>query len=188
MLHTERLVLSRYTCEDEGAFVALFRDERVSRWMGDGPAPEAEYRALFHRVFDVYAENRFDVWGVRQGPELIGHAEIKPTEVSGGYEIIYALAYSSWNQGLGTELVRVLAGYGFDRHGLGAVHATVAESNVASLSLLARLGFQRVKEISEQDGSVTVLLTLHRRDWPFPVEGHRSAGEVTPAPPGSRAP
>lgn len=67
VLRTDRLLLDPYTPEDEEAFVALFQDTRVSRWMGDGPTTEAEDRALFGRVFTkVYAENLFDVWAVRR--------------------------------------------------------------------------------------------------------------------------
>ena len=171
-LRTDRLVFSPYTAADEEDFVALFADERVSRWMGDGPRPEAENRALFHRVFDVYAEDRFDVWAVRRGAELIGHAEIKPTEVSGGHEIIYALVPSAWGQGLGTEIARTLVTYGFERLGLDTVHATVAGENAPSLAVLDRLGFRRVKDLPEDDGSVTVLLSAAR---PGSGSGRRSS-------------
>ncbi|MGC5410494.1 GNAT family N-acetyltransferase, partial [Streptomyces sp. DT225] len=43
-LRSERLVLEPYAPADEEAFVALFLDPRVSRWMGDGPWPEERYR------------------------------------------------------------------------------------------------------------------------------------------------
>lgn len=167
-LRTERLTVSPYTPADEDQFVALFQDERVSRWMGEGLSPEAEDRALFQRIFAVYAENRFDVWAVRHEGHLIGHAELKPTEVSGGHEIIYALAPAAWGKGIGTELAGALVGYGFDSHGLDAIHATVVAANTASLAVLARLGFQRIKELPEADGSVTILLALQRRDWSRP--------------------
>lgn len=100
-LRTGRLLLDAYTPEDEESFVALFQDERVSRWMGDGPEPEAATRALFWRVFTkVYAHRLFDVWAVRMDGSLVGHAELKRradrTEVVEGYEIIYALAPHVW--------------------------------------------------------------------------------------------
>jgi RimJ/RimL family protein N-acetyltransferase len=104
-LHTERLVLERYVVEDEEGFVALFQDTRVSRWMGDGPSSEADDRALFGRVFTmVYADDLFDVWAVRRNGRLVGHAEIKPTDVVEGYEIIYALTPEVWGFGLGRRL------------------------------------------------------------------------------------
>ncbi|MFH7599358.1 GNAT family N-acetyltransferase [Streptomyces racemochromogenes] len=162
-LHTERLLLTPYVPGDEEDFVALFQDERVSRWMGDGPVSEEENRALFGRIFTkVYAGDLFDVWAVRRAGELIGHAEIKRTDAVAGYEIIYALAPSVWGAGLGSELAGALTAYGFEVLGLAEVHATVAAENAASLGLLERIGFEHVRDVTEEDGGTTRVLTLRR--------------------------
>ncbi|MET9682960.1 GNAT family N-acetyltransferase [Streptomyces coeruleorubidus] len=163
-LRTARLLLDAYTPQDEEDFVALFQDTRVSRWMGDGPAAEADDRALFGRIFSkVYAQDLFDVWAVRSGGRLVGHAEIKRTDAVDGYEIVYALAPDAWGSGLGTELAEALVGYGFDVLGLAEVHATVAARNEASLRLLGRIGFTHVRDIEEDDGGVTRVLTRPAR-------------------------
>ncbi|MFE9363306.1 GNAT family N-acetyltransferase [Streptomyces sp. NPDC006978] len=162
-VRTARLLLTPYTPGDEESFVALFQDVRVSRWMGDGPSPEAEDRALFGRVFTkVYARGLFDVWAVREGGRTVGHAEIKPTPESGGHEIVYALAPDVWGRGLGTELAGALVAEGFGRLGLREVYATVAAENGASLALLGRIGFQHVRDVEEADGSTTRLLVRAR--------------------------
>ncbi|WP_030157975.1 GNAT family N-acetyltransferase [Glycomyces sp. NRRL B-16210] len=163
VIRTERLVLEPYVPADEEDFVALFGDERVAQWMGDGPEPEEANRALFWRVFpNVYEKHAFDVWAVREQGRLIGHAEIKPTEVSGGHELIYALAVSAWGRGLGTELAQAIVDYGFGELGLTEVHATVAAPNTVSLALLAKLGFVHVRDEPNEDGPVTRVLTLKR--------------------------
>ncbi|MFG3426859.1 GNAT family N-acetyltransferase [Streptomyces californicus] len=162
-LRTERLLLEPYAPEDEEDFVALFQDTDVSRWMGDGPSTEAEDRALFGRVFTkVYAQDLFAVWAVRRDGELVGHAEIKRTEAVDGHEIIYALAPAAWGIGLGTELARALLDHGFGPLGLSEVHATVAAENTASLTLLERIGFDHTRDIEEDDGSTTRVLTRRR--------------------------
>lgn len=159
-LRTERLLLDPYILGDEEDFVALFQDIRVSRWMGGGLASEAEDRALFRRIFTkVYAQDLFDVWAVRRDGLLIGHAEIKPTEAVQGHEIIYALAPEAWGSGLGTEVAEAIVAYGFDALGLTEVHATVAAPNSASLTLLDRIGFEHIRDIAEDDGSTTRVLT-----------------------------
>ena len=108
-LRTERLLLEPYISEDEEGFVALSQDTRVSKWMGDGTASEAADRALFGRIFTkVYAQDLFDVWAVRRNGLLVGHAEIKPNDVVGGHEIIYALAPTAWGAGLGSELAEAI--------------------------------------------------------------------------------
>lgn len=162
-LRTERLLLEPYVPEDEEDFVALFQDTRVSRWMGDGPSSETEDRALFGRVFArVYAQDLFAVWAVRRDGRLVGHAEIKRTDTVHGHEIIYALAPTAWGSGLGSELARAVVAHGFGTLGLDEVHATVAAANEASLTLLDRMGFAYVRDIDEDDGSTTRVLTLRR--------------------------
>jgi RimJ/RimL family protein N-acetyltransferase len=155
-LHTARLTLNPYQQADEQDFVALFQDTRVSQYMGDGPQPEAEDRALFHRVFGVYAERRFAVWAVRRGGRLVGHAEIKYTATVDGHEIIYALAADQWGHGLGIELARAIIGYGWNTLGLDQVHATVDDANIGSSMLLQRLGFVHARNIAEDAGIVRV--------------------------------
>ncbi|MER7699675.1 MULTISPECIES: GNAT family N-acetyltransferase [unclassified Streptomyces] len=163
ILRTERLLLEPYVPDDEEDFVALFQDTDVSRWMGDGPSSEAEDRALFGRVFSkVYAQDLFAVWAVRRDGLLVGHAEIKRTDTVNGHEIIYALAPAAWGAGLGTELARAVIAHGFGTLGLTEVHATVAAENTASLTLLRRIGFEQVRDIEEDDGSTTRVLTLRR--------------------------
>ncbi|WP_084965118.1 GNAT family N-acetyltransferase [Thermoactinospora rubra] len=173
-LRTERLLLEPYVPEDEEAFVALFQDRRVSRWMGDGPATEAEDRALFGRIFTkVYAGDLFDVWAVRRDGVLIGHAEIKPTDVVQGHEIIYALAPDVWGSGLGRELAEAIVAYGFDTLGLTEVYATVAAANGASLAVLDRIGFEHVRDIAEDDGGITRVLTRRRGPGVGSSDGRR---------------
>ncbi|MBO3732336.1 GNAT family N-acetyltransferase [Glycomyces niveus] len=163
VLQTERLLLEPYATADEADFVALFQDTRVSQWMGNGPQSKEEDRALFGRIFTkVYAEHKFDVWAVRENGVFVGHAEIKPTEESGGHELIYALAHHAWGRGLGTELAQAIIDYGFDVLGLDEVHATVADPNTASLAVMKRIGFEHVRDIAEDDGTTTRVLTLTR--------------------------
>ncbi|MFC8147552.1 GNAT family N-acetyltransferase [Streptomyces paradoxus] len=138
----------------------MFQDTRVSRWMGDGPAAEADDRALFGRIFStVYAGDLFGVWAVRRGGLLVGHAEIKRTEEVDGHEIVYALGPDVWGSGLGTELAEALVRHGFESLGLTEVHATVAAQNQASLRLLGKIGFEHVRDIVEDDGTLTRVLT-----------------------------
>lgn len=158
-LETERLVLKPYEIEDAHSFVALFADEAVARWMGDGPQSRDEDRAMFGRIFsDVYAHGRFDVWAVWEGDRLVGHAEVKDTTDIEGHEIVYALVRAVWGRGLGSELVRALTSYCVDGLGLDEVYATVDARNHASLAVLDKVGFVRMPEVADDDGSTTVFI------------------------------
>ncbi|MEU7580248.1 GNAT family N-acetyltransferase [Streptomyces sp. NPDC041068] len=161
-LRSERLSLSPYVAADEADFVALFQDEAVGRWFGDGIQSAEDDRALFGRLFSlVYAEERFPVWAVRHEGRYAGHAEIKPSpeEWLDGHEIVYGLTKESWGLGLGTELARLLTSYGHETLGLAEVHATVDSENAPSLSVLKRLGYTQTREIPEDTGRTTLQLT-----------------------------
>ena len=116
----------------------------------------------FGRIFTkVYAQDLFDVWAVRRDGLLVGHAEIKSTDVVAGHEIIYALAPAVWGLGLGTEVAEAIVAYGFDTLALTTVHAPVAAPHKASLTLLDGIGFEHVRDIAEDDGSTTRVLARH---------------------------
>ncbi|QES44494.1 N-acetyltransferase [Streptomyces venezuelae] len=164
-LRSARLSLSPYVASDEADFVALFQDEAVGRWFGDGVQSEAEDRALFGRIFTlIYAEERFPVWAVRYEGRYVGHAEVKPSPETwlDGTEIVYGLARDAWGHGLGTELAELLTAYGHETLGLAEVHATVDAGNAPSLSVLARLGYVQAREIPEEDGRITLHLVSRR--------------------------
>lgn len=164
-LRSERLALSPYAASDEEGFVALFQDEAVGRWFGDGMQSEAEDRALFGRIFShVYAEERFPVWAVRYEGRYAGHAEVKPSPESwlDGHEIVYGLTRESQGLGLGTELARLLTAYGHETLGLAEVHATVDAENAPSLSVLERLGYTQSRAVPEEGGTITLQMTSRR--------------------------
>ncbi|MEV6753265.1 GNAT family N-acetyltransferase [Streptomyces sp. NPDC051214] len=161
-LRSERLSLSPYVAADEEQFVALLQEEAVGRWFGDGMQSVEQTHALFRRIFGlIYAENQFPVWAVRHEGRYIGHAEIKPSPESwlDGHEIVYGLFRGSWGMGLGTELARLLTAYGHQTLGLTEVHATVDAENIASLTVLKRLGFTQGRSVAEDNGRTTLLMT-----------------------------
>ncbi|MGW7074010.1 GNAT family N-acetyltransferase [Streptomyces sp. NPDC054866] len=162
VLRSERLVLSPYVAADEEQFVSLLQDEAVGRWFGDGTQSVEQTHALFRRIFGlVYAENQFPVWAVRHEGRYIGHAEIKPSPERwlDGHEIVYGLFRGSWGMGLGTELARLLTAYGHQTLALTEVHATVDAENIASLTVLKRLGFTQGRAVPEDNGRTTLLMT-----------------------------
>ncbi|MEV7190281.1 GNAT family N-acetyltransferase [Streptomyces sp. NPDC093510] len=172
-LRSERLCLSPYVASDEDDFVALFQDEAVGRWFGDGMQSAAEDRALFGRMFShVYANGLFPVWAVRYEGRYAGHAEVKPSPESwlDGHEIVYGLTRESWGLGLGTELARLLTSYGHETLGLAEVHATVDSENAPSLCVLERLGYTRGRVVPEEHGTLTVQMTSRLGERSGPQE------------------
>jgi ribosomal-protein-alanine N-acetyltransferase len=153
--------MSPYTPEDEDDFVALLRDEEVCKWMGQERQPEETIRSLFGLLFtEVYPNNMFDVWAVRLDGRYIGHAELKRTGNVDGHELICALVRDVWQMGLGTELSYRVIDYGFDELGLDAVHGCVNAANTRSLNMARKAGFEVVRDVTGEDGTVTRVVTL----------------------------
>jgi RimJ/RimL family protein N-acetyltransferase len=158
-LHTRRLTLRPYAPTDEDAFVALFTDESVARWMG---MPGGDIRSLFHRLFSDEHKVDWDVWAVCESGECVGHAELKPVRRSDlhGHELVYALHPTAWGRGLGTEVAEAVTSYGLQSLNLVEVHATVDPHNIRSLALLHKLGYVEVRDlVDKEDGEVSRLLT-----------------------------
>ncbi|MFB0620164.1 GNAT family N-acetyltransferase [Streptomyces sp. AGS-58] len=161
VLRTERLEFLPYRPEHEDAFVSLLRDEEVCRWMGQDLVPEPEIRRLFHAILDeVYPHRRFDVWGLWLSGTYVGHAEVKPTGNVDGHELVTALAPGYWGRGLGGEVVRGLLRHAAGNLGLTEAYGMVGAGNTASLAMCRRLGFRHVRDVVDDDGTVTKLLVI----------------------------
>ncbi|MFC0681262.1 GNAT family N-acetyltransferase [Lysobacter korlensis] len=167
VLNAGSALLRPYDPRDEDAFVRLFQDPEVSRFVGDGPQDEGEDRALFGRIFSsVYAGNRFAVWAITRGGAVVGHAELKPSpsEDVDGWELVYVLERAHWGQGLGTEVARAITTFALEQVGLPRIYATVDQQNARSIGLLERLGYVPVADRHEDGGKVIKILarTPHR--------------------------
>jgi RimJ/RimL family protein N-acetyltransferase len=164
-LRSERLLLSPYTPDDEDDFVALLRDEEVCKWMGQERQPEETIRQLFGLLFtEVYPKHMFDVWAVRLDGRYVGHAELKRTGNVDGHELICALVRDVWRMGLGTELSYRVIDYGFDELGLAEIHGCVNSANTRSLAMALKAGFEVVRDVTGEDGTVTRIVTLKAAD------------------------
>ncbi|WP_214409546.1 GNAT family N-acetyltransferase [Sphaerisporangium fuscum] len=162
-LRTARLLLKPYVPQDEDAFVRLFGDEAVTRWMG---MPDVDARTLFRRAFLPGNTVTWDIWAVWEGETYVGHAEIKPSPNAqvDGHEIVYALVPEAWGRGLGGEVAEAVTAHGLETLGLDAVHATVDPDNSASLALLRRLGYEDVRDlVDDETGEVSRMLTVSSR-------------------------
>jgi RimJ/RimL family protein N-acetyltransferase len=142
--------LRHYARDDLPAFVALFGDPDVMRYVGDGvPLDEAGAQRLFGRVFELYATDpQFHVWAIEDGGGYAGHAELKRRTGRSEYELIYFLARDRWGRGLGGEVVEALLAFARERR-LPFVIATVDDANAASRRILERRGFVPDAALSE---------------------------------------
>ncbi len=144
-LTTPRLCLRRIGADDTDAIFDLYGDDAVARHLDidtlrdrDGAVELAEF---FVRSYD----ERFAIrWGITlQGAGgLIGTCGYNGLDADNlRAEIGYDLAQRWWRQGIMSEALYAVLGYGFYTMGLNRVEAVTAPANVASQALLLRLGF-----------------------------------------------
>jgi [ribosomal protein S5]-alanine N-acetyltransferase len=74
------------------------------------------------------------------------------------------IARASWGKGIGTSAVRLVSHYAFTKLGLTEIHAEVLQRNPASIRLLEKTGFRRLRAIpptaTEPEELVLYVLSL----------------------------
>lgn len=142
-LETGRLIVRPFEKADAPALVALFSDERVARFVGEGEALAPDDAALW--VERSNANLRQFGYGTgavieRASAGLIGWAGF--ARPPGDFEeIIFGLDVAHWRRGYGRELVAALLDYADHHLRADTVRATVDPANDASIRLLTGHGF-----------------------------------------------
>jgi len=165
LFETPRLVVRALIPSDVDALLRIYGDPTVVRWVGDGQAlTSAEAEAWIDVTQRNYAQRGYGMSAVLRaaGREPIGYCGIVHPQDQVEPEIKYAYAREHWGQGYATEAVRGMLAYGRSTFALGAVIATVASENEASLHVLDKLGFERRASRPNADGSETVVLRQER--------------------------
>ena len=174
-LETERLVLRRLRASDAGSLYAIMSDEEVARFYDDDAFTDlSQAREQIEAWAGGYEAGRSIRWGIsRKGAETIigtcGYYGLHRWHMRAG--IGYELARPYWRQGIMTEALQAIIGFGFSECGLKRIQALVMPGNEASEGLLGKLGFQvegvlREYENWGQKGQVDLsIYSLLRREY-----------------------
>ena len=149
---TDRLLLRGIQADDVDAYVALFSDPDVIRYLPlDGPMTREQLDGAVERNHGHWSRHGYGVWTMclRESGEMIGHCGLRFLEDVGETELLYAIATAHWNQGLTTEAARASLEFGFRRGGLDRVIALAVPDNRASTRVMEKVGmtFQREQDI-----------------------------------------
>ena len=146
-LDTDRLILRELRPTDARALYAILSGAAVTEYYDDDPFTElAQARDQIESWNRGYQGRRAIRWAIALGDDgqligTCGYYDLHPYHRRAG--IGYELAPSFWAQGIMTEALQAILGYGFDELDLVRIQATVMPGNTASVRLLERLGFQR---------------------------------------------
>jgi [ribosomal protein S5]-alanine N-acetyltransferase len=149
-LATPRLVLRRFTLDDEPLLWRLNSDARVMRYLGGVMSPQANREMLEQRILAYYtAHPGLGVWATLErasgrcvGFHLLNHV-LGETDV---IQLGYRLFPEDWGRGYATEMGRALLAYGFERLGLPLISANADTGNQASHQVLLKCGLHRQGE------------------------------------------
>jgi RimJ/RimL family protein N-acetyltransferase len=173
-LRSQRLQLRPLTVDDAEALFAIHSDARFTKYWSSGP-----WTAL-QQAKDLIAKDQADLHSgqhVRLGIERLADAALLGTctlynihATNRRAELGYGLGPAHWGQGYAQEAVRRLLTWGFDSLQLHRVEADIDPGNLASASLLTRLGFQlegRLRERWIVDGQVSdsAIYGLLAHEW-----------------------
>ncbi len=145
VIETQRLILREMVQKDAEAVYHIFSDAEVMRYY-DMPAFTAieEAQALIARQCQRFEQKERFRWGIalKSTNSIIG---------TGGYvdwnkhwhcgELGYDLAHAYWRQGIMSEAILAMIGFGFTSMELNRIEAEVMPQNSASTQLLRKLGF-----------------------------------------------
>jgi len=146
-LETSRLRLRQLRLVDAAALFAILSDKAVTRFYDDEPFTEiSQAREQIEAWNSGYDARRCIRWGIaRKEDDLVvgtcGYYGFHTWH--GRASLGYELARPYWRQGMMTEAMGAVIGFGFGQMELNRVQAVVMPGNVGSERLLEKLGFQR---------------------------------------------
>ena len=140
-LETARLVIRAFEPRDAGAWVAMFDDPQVRRFL-PGPAPTMQ---TFQGALEGQAPGDGGQCGLRPvesvGPQA--QAAAAPAgRTSGEFDLAYHFTRACWNKGYATEAAIAVLAHGLGPLGLGCIIAVAMPDNIGSWKVMEKAGMR----------------------------------------------
>jgi ribosomal-protein-alanine N-acetyltransferase len=147
-LETERLVVRTFEARDGDAWVAMFSDPEVTRFLpGAAPPTKDRFETQLTARLAMEAELGYAMWAIEEKATgmFTGQCGLRPAasmDPNAGSEIDlgYHLSRSSWNKGYATEAVVAVLGHGLGSVGLDRVMAVALPENIGSWRVMEKPG------------------------------------------------
>lgn len=145
-LETPFMLLRKIELADAPALLAYWSDQAVAKYMNIKPFTKVEQvEEMINLLNNLADQEQAFRWAiVRKRDNLVlGTCGFNNWDQENcRAEIGYELGQQFWRQGIMTETLTALLGYGFGRMELNRIQALVEPANRSSLSLLQKLGFK----------------------------------------------
>ncbi|MBA7643458.1 hypothetical protein ES703_51184 [subsurface metagenome] len=152
-IDTERLILRPETEADGKDIYSMNTDSEVMRFIGDGrpwTSPLKEFLKQYKRALAKTAEEKHGNVSViiKETEQYIGWCGLLPqSRLDGKLELAYRYYRHAWGKGYATEAARAVLAVGFDGLGLEEIFGMSHPYNLASIRVLAKLGFRYIRDI-----------------------------------------
>ena len=144
MLTGERVRLRQLTQDDAEAHWRWNHDDEVMRWFSTAfPIPLAKFTEGYAERRVMSYENAAFGIETLADERLIGLVMLGDTShENGDAELdIYIGEKDCWGRGYGTDALRLMCRFGFDRMGLRRIHLWVADENLGAIGAYKKVGF-----------------------------------------------
>src|SRR4051794_1831333 len=132
----------------------FFEQQREPEGMAMALMPAREREAFEAHWRRILADPAALVWTIDADGEVVGN--VLSWEMDGRQVVGYWLGSEFWRRGLATAALAELVG----KLPMRPLHAWVARSNLGSIRVLEKCGFERVAETSEQDDRIGQVVEL----------------------------
>jgi RimJ/RimL family protein N-acetyltransferase len=182
-LLTDRLLLRRSVPDDAATISSYREDPDVQRYQGwertDVEGIRAEIEDMTERMPGEPGGWVQLTLEERETGRLVGDVGLSPAQGEQGViKVGYTIAPAFQGRGYGTEAVRALAAYAFDRLGVDVVRAYASAENLPSIRVAEKVGMRLIERFESRHGDQTwfgVRYELRRAD-PVEAETIRQPG------------
>lgn len=168
-------LLRQYTYNDVDAYLNYMKDKEVTRYIPKECIPTSLLQARMEvdYALDLFRYRRSIYWAISDlsSDRLIGSCGFNYwNRDHGRAEISYDLAREYWGKGVMSSAVHAVLEFAFEHMQLHRVEATVTPTNIGSLKVLEKLGFQQEGLLREQKllhGTFedAIMLSLLRKEF-----------------------
>lgn len=144
VMNTKRLILREPKLSDAADIFVFRSDPIVQRYNAKPMEDISEAREFIERHLAEYERRERIMWAValKGAGTVIGLVGFGNWSHNHNRAMLgYDLAYEHWGKGYGSEAVREIIRFGFERMGLNRIEAATIEDNHESVRMLEKLGF-----------------------------------------------
>jgi RimJ/RimL family protein N-acetyltransferase len=164
-LQTQRLILRPFEETDLDELWALYSDPEVVRYLSSGLLGREETAVRLRRMMGHWQAQGYGIWAVirKEDRRFIGRCGIANVHDDEEHELVYTFARDYWGHGYATEAARAAIEYGFTQLKFPRVIALAVAENLASRSVMRKLGMTFEKVITFMGHEAL----RHRLDSPY---------------------